>query len=71
MEEEEAARELLEKARGRVADLEEGRRGILGDILALETELEERRRAIGEITRPLDGNGAAAEEGQPDGGLLF
>lgn len=71
MEEEEAAREFLEKARGRVADLEEGRRGILGDILALETELEERRRAIGEITRPLDGGGAAAEAGQPDGGLLF
>jgi len=70
MEEEEAARELLEKARGRVADLEEGRRGILGDILALETELEERRRAIGEITRPLDGGGAPAEAGQPDG-LLF
>jgi hypothetical protein len=71
MEEEEAAREFLEKARGRVADLEEGRRGILGDILALETELEERRRAIGEITRPLDGDGAPAEAGQPDGGLLI
>ncbi len=70
MEEEEAAGEFLEKARGRVADLEEGRRGILGDILALETELEERRRAIGEITRPLDGGGAAAESGQQDG-LLF
>ena len=70
MEEEEAAAEFLEKARGRVADLEEGRRGILGDILALETELEERRRAIGEITRPLDGGGAAAESGQQDG-LLF
>ncbi len=70
MEEEEAAREFLEKARARVADLEEGRRGILGDILALETELEERRRAIGEITRPLDGGGAAAEDGQRDG-MLF
>ena len=67
-EEEEAGREFLEEARGRLAAMRAEKERIEGEMIRIQQELERRQRAVVEIERPL------AEEAEPARGgqeMLF
>lgn len=70
MEEEEAGREFLDTARRRVRELAEARDTVESDILGLQRELERRKRAVGEISRPLGGE-PEGDDGSAAGDMLF
>lgn len=71
LEEEEAGGELLEAARRRVRDLAAGRDAVEEEILGLQRELERRRRAVGEISRPLAADTETDDGPDPAGDMLF